>query len=271
MNKVNCFTFFLLNMSMVIPSPVSLPNGGTGIVTATAYAVLCGGTTSTGPVQSLASAGTSGQALVSNGAGALPSFATLGFAGGGTGATSLSSGVIQSNGSVLSSLGVGSASQVLFNSAGTVGWSFTGILQVVSTSTSASVDTSGGSAIPDDDTIPQNTEGTEILTLAITPISSSSSLWIMFTGGGTPSASTSTIVALFVDSTANALAAQYVNTSSASRVSSAVLDFIVASSSTSARTYKIRIGGGGYKVNNIGSGQAFNGTASTTLTIIEFV
>ena len=48
--------------------------GGTGLTSATAYAVLCGGTTSTGAFQSIASVGTSGQVLTSNGAGALPTF-----------------------------------------------------------------------------------------------------------------------------------------------------------------------------------------------------
>lgn len=51
--------------------------GGTGLTSATAYAVLCGGTTSTGAFQSIASVGTSGQALLSNGAGALPTFQAL--------------------------------------------------------------------------------------------------------------------------------------------------------------------------------------------------
>jgi hypothetical protein len=51
-------------------------NGGTGAATATAYAVQCGGTTSTGAHQSIASVGTTGQILTSNGAGALPSFQT---------------------------------------------------------------------------------------------------------------------------------------------------------------------------------------------------
>jgi hypothetical protein len=54
--------------------------GGTGVTSATAYAVLCGGTTSTGPFQSIASVGTSGQILTSNGAGALPTFQTAPFA-----------------------------------------------------------------------------------------------------------------------------------------------------------------------------------------------
>lgn len=48
--------------------------GGTGITSATAYAVICGGTTSTNPFQSIAGVGTSGQVLTSNGAGALPTF-----------------------------------------------------------------------------------------------------------------------------------------------------------------------------------------------------
>ena len=50
--------------------PVSA--GGTGVSSNTAYAVLCGGTTATNPIQSIASVGTAGQVLTSNGAGALP-------------------------------------------------------------------------------------------------------------------------------------------------------------------------------------------------------
>lgn len=53
---------------------VSVADGGTGRGTATAYAVLCGGTTSTGAQQSIASVGTSGQVLTSNGPAALPTF-----------------------------------------------------------------------------------------------------------------------------------------------------------------------------------------------------
>lgn len=52
--------------------------GGTGVTSNTAYAVLCGGTTSTNPIQSIASVGTTGQILTSNGAGALPTFQSVG-------------------------------------------------------------------------------------------------------------------------------------------------------------------------------------------------
>ena len=55
---------------------LGVARGGTGIVSATAYAVLVGGTTSTNPFQSIAGVGTTGQILTSNGAGAAPTFQT---------------------------------------------------------------------------------------------------------------------------------------------------------------------------------------------------
>jgi hypothetical protein len=51
--------------------------GGTGLTTTTAYAVLCGGTNTTAPLQSIASVGSAGAILTSGGAGALPTFQTL--------------------------------------------------------------------------------------------------------------------------------------------------------------------------------------------------
>jgi hypothetical protein len=56
---------------------VAVADGGTGVSSLTAYAVMCGGTTSTGAVQSIASVGTSGHVLTSNGAGALPTFQAI--------------------------------------------------------------------------------------------------------------------------------------------------------------------------------------------------
>ena len=58
-----------------LANPLTVANGGQGNASLTAYAVLCGGTTSTGVVQSIASVGTLGQVLTSNGA-ALPTFQT---------------------------------------------------------------------------------------------------------------------------------------------------------------------------------------------------
>ncbi len=54
--------------------PIEVPFGGTGIASATAYAVICGGTTSTNPFQNVSGLGTAGQVLTSNGAGTLPTW-----------------------------------------------------------------------------------------------------------------------------------------------------------------------------------------------------
>lgn len=65
-----------------LPVPLPTAQGGTGLTSTTAYAVLCGGTTSTGNLQSIAGVGTSGQVLTSNGAGALPTFQAVSGANG---------------------------------------------------------------------------------------------------------------------------------------------------------------------------------------------
>jgi len=62
-------------------SPQPVVEGGTGIVSATAYAVITGGTTSTGAFQSVSGLGSSGQILTSNGAGALPTWQAAGGGG----------------------------------------------------------------------------------------------------------------------------------------------------------------------------------------------
>lgn len=60
--------------ALATQSTALVANGGSGRTSATEYAVICGGTTSTGAHQSIASVGTAGQVLTSNGAGALPTF-----------------------------------------------------------------------------------------------------------------------------------------------------------------------------------------------------
>ena len=68
--------------SMSLTTDLEVTHGGTGRSSHTAYAVICGGTTTTGAQQSVASVGTSGQVLTSNGAGALPTFQDAAGGGG---------------------------------------------------------------------------------------------------------------------------------------------------------------------------------------------
>lgn len=55
---------------------VDVAHGGTGDSSFTAYSVITGGTTSTGPLQNVSGVGTTGQVLTSNGAAALPTWQT---------------------------------------------------------------------------------------------------------------------------------------------------------------------------------------------------
>lgn len=61
---------------------VTVPQGGSGITTTTPYAILTGGTTSTGALQQVSGVGSSGQVLTSNGAGTLPTWQAAGGGGG---------------------------------------------------------------------------------------------------------------------------------------------------------------------------------------------
>jgi len=60
--------------TLTLTNFLTVVNGGTGKGTTVAYSVQCGGTTTTSAHQSVASIGSSGQVLTSNGAGVLPSF-----------------------------------------------------------------------------------------------------------------------------------------------------------------------------------------------------
>lgn len=67
-----------LPLATGVTGTLPVANGGTGRTTNTAYAVICGGTTNGGVEQSIASVGTAGQVLTSNGASALPTFQDAG-------------------------------------------------------------------------------------------------------------------------------------------------------------------------------------------------
>lgn len=69
------------NVLNTLTLPVSVTNGGTGDSSLTAYAVLCGGTTPTGPLQQVSGVGLTGQALVSNGASLLPTWQNVSGSG----------------------------------------------------------------------------------------------------------------------------------------------------------------------------------------------
>lgn len=129
------------------------------------------------------------------------------------------------------------------------------VVQRVQTLTGAVA--TGSTTTPDDDTIPQNTEGDQFMSLAITPTSSTNKLQIDVIASFASSASTNACVALFQDATANALAAQRVGqTAVAARGQTTMFSYFMAAGTTSATTFKVRIGP------DSASTTTFNGTAA---------
>lgn len=128
--------------------------------------------------------------------------------------------------------------------------------------------------IPYDDTIPQNTEGGEILTATITPVSASSMLVVTVFGQLiTDVSGVGATAALFRDSTANAVAAHGGTAATGNRLGLTVaMKYSVISGSTSATTFKVRVGAssGNINVNGDSSGHKYGGVSNFTMTIEEF-
>ncbi len=124
-----------------------------------------------------------------------------------------------------------------------------------------------------DDSIPQNSEGTEFLTLAITPTNANNKLKIDVLFIGCYSADAVITLMLFQDSTANALACNY-NWSggSGTRNISMYLSHNMTAGTTSATTFKIRAGGdnaGTLTFNGRTGERQYGGTLASSITITE--
>lgn len=102
---------------------------------------------------------------------------------------------------------------------------------------------SSATVIPYDDTIPQNTEGTEYVTVSITPKNASNRLVIRAHASFVSADAARTIAgAIFQDTTANALAVSAVTIPTAGYGSPLQVLHEMAAGTISATTFKFRIG-----------------------------
>jgi hypothetical protein len=117
------------------------------------------------------------------------------------------------------------------------------LVQVVNTQTGTF--TSGATQLPFDSSIPQNNEGDEYMTLAVTPTDAGNMLRIEVLGFfSVPTTNVQLTMALFQDSTANAVAASVyaVGTGGAGKIFGVVLSHYMTAGTTSATTFKVRAG-----------------------------
>jgi hypothetical protein len=145
------------------------------------------------------------------------------------------------------------------------------VVQRVNTQTGTGATNS--TTIPYDDTIPQNTEGSEYFTQAITPKNTSNILYIDVTVIGSVSSADYAVVALFQDTTANALAAAAVYIETNTAIATIHFRHKMTAGTTSATTFKVRVGtpsGTAFYLNGRTSdGQKFGGVAASSITIDE--
>lgn len=150
--------------------------------------------------------------------------------------------------------------------------STTGTGQVVSTETGAVA--TGTTVMPWDNTIPQNTEGDEYMTRAITPVSASSTLIIDVVYNYAHTVSDIGCAALFQDSTADALAAAASFPPSSGLPSQIVFRHVMTSGTTSSTTFKVRGGANSAATttfNGAAGGRKFGGVSASSITIREIL
>lgn len=144
------------------------------------------------------------------------------------------------------------------------------VIQVVNSQTGAV--STGTTQIPTDDTIPQNTEGDQYMTLAITPNNTSNKLKIDVVFCGANSGDALLTAALFQDSTANSLACAVATQGAAGYSENLHFTHYMAAGTTSATTFKVRAGGntaGTTTFNGAAGGRYFGGVMASSITISE--
>jgi len=146
------------------------------------------------------------------------------------------------------------------------------VVQVVSVIDGAVA--TGSTKVPLDDTIPQNTEGDEYMTLAITPQNIGNKLKIEVVFNFSENGSSVTSAALFQDSIANALGvvATQTDLNSANGANQITFTYTMAAGTTSSTTFKVRAGtqgGNTITFNGVSGARKFGGVMSSSITITE--
>ena len=152
------------------------------------------------------------------------------------------------------------------------------LVQMVNTQNAAV--SSGTTVMPYDDTIPQNDEGIEVMTLAITPTNSSNKLKIdvVVHANNASTSNQQLTCALFQDTTANALACSFQEADTGGSGAGwwgAFHNFThyMAAGTTSSTTFKVRVGcaqSGTTTFNGLGGSRLGGGVVASSITIMEY-
>lgn len=146
------------------------------------------------------------------------------------------------------------------------------IAQIVKTITGAVA--TGTTQMPEDDTIPQNSEGDQYMSLSITPVSATNRLKIEINASLSPSVTAWITGALFQDSTADALAGSTNFQATGQAACNIVFTYDMVAGTTSATTFKFRAGmdrAGTTTFNGAGGSRRLGGVMASSIVITEYV
>jgi len=192
-----------------------------------------------------------------------------------SGTVTATGGLIIGNGTNIGTVGDTDAISIASNGVVTfsqtpVGDNAGAIVQVVNVQTGTVA--SGTTTMALDNTIPQKTEGNEFMTLAITPTSSSNKLLIEVSIQLDKNNGNTYMVALFQDSTANALAGIFTGGRGSGQSEYNSFKHFMTAGTTSATTFKVRAGSDGsgtITFNGRGGSAMFGGVSVSSITITE--
>lgn len=142
------------------------------------------------------------------------------------------------------------------------------ILQVLQTTYATNADLT--TQLPRDDTVPTSTEGTQILSQAITPAASANKVLCRVFVWGDDSTTGSIVVALFRGTTCIQVASAIPVAANADTC--VALEFLDSPSTTSSTTYSVRVGPGEattVRLNGTTATRLFGGASTCTLTVME--
>lgn len=140
-------------------------------------------------------------------------------------------------------------------------------------STTVSTVATGTTTVPLDNTVPQNTEGDQYMSLAITPKSSSNILNIKVIFNGSCTAVTYVVLGLFQDSTASAISSTFVSSDIVHGTFQINLNYNMTAGTTSATTFKVRVGpstAATVTFNGYNTNAYLGGTINSTIVIEEY-
>lgn len=133
--------------------------------------------------------------------------------------------------------------------------------------------TDASNLIPDDTSIPQNTEGHEHMTLAITPTNANNLLRIDVVWNGSHTGADTITAALFQDSVAGALSAIGMREVTPNVLQTMCFTYWMVAGTVASTTFKVRAGGGTsgtMHFNGVLSAVRYGGINASSITITEY-